>query len=227
MVRPVPIPNTAVKHCRADGSSLIDSARVGRRQSFNKNPERNLSGFFAYSSILTGRSSRPDVSVGREPNWESVDEKHRFQMRTATALITGAGIGIGLALAHEFARNGHHSILTSRIDDELRKIASQLTSRFDVNVGTIAADLENGAQVDILVNNAGLVFRGKSWEIPFENQLSIVRVNIEAIVRLTHRFLAEILTRNAADSEHCFHRGLRTRASAGCFSGQQSIRALF
>ena len=36
MVRPVPIPNTAVKHCRADGSSLIDSARVGRRHSFLK-----------------------------------------------------------------------------------------------------------------------------------------------------------------------------------------------
>ena len=34
MVRPVPIPNTAVKRCMADGSGLIDSARVGSRQSF-------------------------------------------------------------------------------------------------------------------------------------------------------------------------------------------------
>ena len=32
MVRPVPIPNTAVKHSLADGSGFIDSARVGRRQ---------------------------------------------------------------------------------------------------------------------------------------------------------------------------------------------------
>lgn len=36
VVRPVPIPNTAVKHCRADGSSPIGSARVGRRHSFKK-----------------------------------------------------------------------------------------------------------------------------------------------------------------------------------------------
>ena len=36
VVRPVPIPNTAVKHSLADGSGLIDSARVGRRQSFLK-----------------------------------------------------------------------------------------------------------------------------------------------------------------------------------------------
>ena len=32
VVRPVPIPNTAVKHSLADGSGLIDSARVGCRQ---------------------------------------------------------------------------------------------------------------------------------------------------------------------------------------------------
>ncbi len=32
VVRPVPIPNTAVKHSLADGSGFIDSARVGRRQ---------------------------------------------------------------------------------------------------------------------------------------------------------------------------------------------------
>jgi prevent-host-death family protein len=36
VVRPVPIPNTAVKHSLADGSGLIDSARVGRRQPFIK-----------------------------------------------------------------------------------------------------------------------------------------------------------------------------------------------
>ena len=32
VVRPVPIPNTAVKHSIADGSSCIASARVGCRQ---------------------------------------------------------------------------------------------------------------------------------------------------------------------------------------------------
>ena len=37
VVRPVPIPNTAVKHCMADGSGCIASARVGSRQSFQQN----------------------------------------------------------------------------------------------------------------------------------------------------------------------------------------------
>ena len=35
VVRPVPIPNTAVKHSLADGSGFIDSASVGRRQFFS------------------------------------------------------------------------------------------------------------------------------------------------------------------------------------------------
>ena len=44
MVRPVPIPNTAVKRSLADGSGLIDSARVGSRQSFLK-PRNDFRGF--------------------------------------------------------------------------------------------------------------------------------------------------------------------------------------
>ena len=39
VVRPVPIPNTAVKHSLADGSGFIDSARVGRRQFLLKGPK--------------------------------------------------------------------------------------------------------------------------------------------------------------------------------------------
>jgi hypothetical protein len=47
VVRPDPIPNSAVKHSLADGSSPIGSARVGCRQSFNKKPE-NISPAFCF-----------------------------------------------------------------------------------------------------------------------------------------------------------------------------------
>src|SRR5271170_2903041 len=46
VVRPVPIPNTAVKHSLANGSGCIASARVGCRQSFKK-PENYFSGFLS------------------------------------------------------------------------------------------------------------------------------------------------------------------------------------
>jgi hypothetical protein len=47
VVRPVPIPNTAVKHSLADGSSPIGSARVGSRQSFKK-ARRSFSGLLLF-----------------------------------------------------------------------------------------------------------------------------------------------------------------------------------
>jgi hypothetical protein len=50
--------------------------------------------------------------------------------------------------------------------------------------------------IDILVNNAGLGFRGKFWEIPLEDQMSIVRVNIEAMMRMTYLFLPPMISRN-------------------------------
>jgi short-subunit dehydrogenase len=131
-------------------------------------------------------------------------------MRTETVLITGAASGIGLALAKEFAKHGHNLVLTSRVRSELREVAGELTSKYNVEVGTIAADLEDpggpemlfdavrreAVLIDILVNNAGLGFRGRFWEIPIENQLKIIRVNIEAVIRLTHLFLPQMIRRN-------------------------------
>ena len=45
VVRPDPIPNSAVKHSLADGSSPIGSARVGCRQSFKKAETSTVSAF--------------------------------------------------------------------------------------------------------------------------------------------------------------------------------------
>lgn len=120
-----------------------------------------------------------------------------------TALITGAASGIGLALANEFAKHGHRLVLTSRISSELTEVASKISATHGVEVGIIAADLEretaaqeifealkqDGTAVDVLVNNAGLGSRGLFWDIPIEKHLSIIRVNIEAVLRLTHLFL--------------------------------------
>jgi len=50
--------------------------------------------------------------------------------------------------------------------------------------------------IDILVNNAGLGFRERFWEIPIENQTNVIRVNIEAVVRMTHLFLPQMIRRN-------------------------------
>lgn len=131
-------------------------------------------------------------------------------MKTPGAvLITGASSGIGFELAREFARNGHNLVIVAPVDPELIDVAGRLRSEFGVEVAHYAADLRNetacaelyaatvasGVVVDILVNNAGLGRRGKFWEIPLEDDISMLRLNIEACVRLTKHFLPAMLER--------------------------------
>src|SRR4029079_16817309 len=53
VARPVPIPNTAVKHSLADGSGCIASARVGCRQIFPKQARPPTGpGLFVFASTL-------------------------------------------------------------------------------------------------------------------------------------------------------------------------------
>jgi uncharacterized protein len=126
-----------------------------------------------------------------------------------TVLITGSTSGIGLHLAKEFARHKHPLALVAPVESELRKIASELKTAGASLVRTIAKDLENPEApqeifdelsseriyIDILVNNAGFGHRGKFWEIPIEHDMSMLRLNIEAVLRLTKLFLPLMLRR--------------------------------
>lgn len=130
-------------------------------------------------------------------------------MAEETALITGASSGIGLELAREFARHKHPLIIVAPVDDEVHRVADDITKEFSVLVIPIAADLtdpdsaqdvfdrvrEQSLTVDVLVNNAGLGQRGKFWEIPIEKDLEMVGLNIEAVLRLTKLFLPGMVER--------------------------------
>ena len=126
-----------------------------------------------------------------------------------TVLITGSTSGIGRHLANEFARRRHPLVLVAPVESELQKVASELKTAGAVSVRIIAKDLEEskGPQeifdelsyeriyVDILVNNAGFSHRGKFWEIPIEHDISMLRLNIEAVLRLTKLFLPPMIGR--------------------------------
>ncbi len=131
-------------------------------------------------------------------------------MTAEMTLITGASSGIGLHLAREFAKHGHPLVLVAPDERELQTLAQGLQSEFGVDVDVIAQDLEQpdaveaigahleaaGIQIEIVVNNAGHGFRGKSWEIPLEQDISMVRLNIEAPLRLTKHFLPKMVAAN-------------------------------
>ncbi len=131
-------------------------------------------------------------------------------MHYDTALITGASSGIGLHLANHFAGNGHPVVLIAPQQSELDAITAELTSRYGLMARGIAKDLEKpesaqeiydelaaeGIDIGILVNNAGHGFRGKSWELSIEQDISTLRLNIEAVLRLTKLFLPPMRERN-------------------------------
>jgi uncharacterized protein len=124
------------------------------------------------------------------------------------ALVTGASAGIGVALARELASHGAKIILTARRKDRLDSLAAELTAS-GTEVRIVVADLNDpaapqqiydatigaGLTVDILINNAGLGQYGAFYKSPVDQELSQVRVNCEAVVRLTRLFLPAMVER--------------------------------
>jgi uncharacterized protein len=128
---------------------------------------------------------------------------------SGTALITGASSGIGYHLAREFARHGHPLIIVAPVIADLERVSMEIEREFTVGVQPLAKDLsqERGPEeifdilsssdtrVDILVNNAGLGQRGKFWENPPGRDITMLRLNVEAVVRMTRLFLPPMIER--------------------------------
>jgi hypothetical protein len=122
------------------------------------------------------------------------------------ALVTGASAGIGAALARELAGRGAKLILTARRRERLQALASEL-ARLGTETRIVVADLNDpgapreifqateGLAVEVLVNNAGLGQYGAFQNCPEEQELSQVRVNCEAMVRLTRLFIPQMVER--------------------------------
>ncbi|MGW7354246.1 SDR family oxidoreductase [Streptomyces sp. Z26] len=116
-----------------------------------------------------------------------------------TALITGATSGIGAAFARRLARDGHDVVLAARNADRLRAHAAELHDHHGVEASVLPVDLgtEDGIRaleerladrrnpVDLLVNNAGFGTKGRYLEVPVADELTMLRVHCEAVLRAT------------------------------------------
>lgn len=125
------------------------------------------------------------------------------------ALITGASSGIGRELAKLFAADQFNLVLVARNESRLAELASELRGRNGIEVRVLAKDLNlptapaelfealRDIPVSILVNNAGVGWRGAFVKTDLSRSLDIMRLNMDALVRLTHLFAQPMLARRA------------------------------
>ncbi len=131
--------------------------------------------------------------------------------RAPTALITGASGGIGYELAKLFAKDHHNLVLVARSESKLQQFAGELQRQFGIQAKPITLDLSavtapqslfdelhrQNIAVDTLVNNAGYGTYGEFAQIPLEDSLDQIQLNVTALTALTKLFLAPMLQRRS------------------------------
>lgn len=125
-------------------------------------------------------------------------------------LITGATSGIGRATAEEFARHGHHLILTGRRKDRLDDLCVDLGKTYQIKTLGLHFDVRDRRacevavgglptfwqDIDVLVNNAGLaqglhpIHEGiiEDWE-------TMIDTNIKGLLNMTRLISPSMVAR--------------------------------
>ena len=122
------------------------------------------------------------------------------------ALITGASKGIGRSFARQLAAKKYNLLLVARAEQELQRLAEELHNAHGVDVRYLTIDLsqsgaaatvtnwcaEQTSSLSILINNAGYGVWGLFQDLALKDQLSMLQVNINAVVELTHLLLPQL-----------------------------------
>ena len=137
-----------------------------------------------------------------------MDEKQVGKAPRVTSLVTGASSGIGMAFARRLAARGDDLVVVARSEGRLKELADELQAlgrEVEVlpadltladDVGRVEQRLQSDERpVELLVNNAGFGTAGTFVELPVGREDEEIRLNVLALMRLTHAALPGMLRR--------------------------------
>ncbi len=131
------------------------------------------------------------------------------RVRRPVALVTGASTGIGAGFARALAARGWDLVLVARDEARLHAVAADVAARFGAESEVLPADLvdtdalarvearleDPERPIDLLVNNAGLGRQGPFAEVSRDRHDYLVRLNVLALMRLSHAALGPMIER--------------------------------
>lgn len=125
-------------------------------------------------------------------------------------LITGATSGFGKAITYTFAAAGWNCIITGRRQDRLDSIASDLQTKYPIQVLSLAFDVqdrktvtdtlsnlpEEWQAINILVNNAGLALGRDSFEnANLDDWDTMMDTNVKGLMYVTKAIIPFMISR--------------------------------
>jgi len=125
------------------------------------------------------------------------------------AVVTGASSGIGLELARQFASHDFDVLVAAHSEaifdaaDELRIHGTEITPlRVDLATAEGTEELATvisgtGRQLDALAVNAGFGNNGLFVDIPLEDELRLIALNVTSAVHLSKLLVPAMVTRGA------------------------------
>jgi uncharacterized protein len=122
------------------------------------------------------------------------------------ALITGASAGIGAALAREFAAHGHELVLVARRESALVALADAAAAGGGARPTVLPMDIarsgavrdlgaalaQRGLEPQFVVNNAGFGLLGRAADLPRDEQLAMIDLNVRVLTELSLAFVATL-----------------------------------
>ena len=128
-------------------------------------------------------------------------------MTKGWAVVRGASSGIGLEFARQLARRGHPVLAVARRRERLESLAKEAAKRggriepltadlmTDQGVTSLVRRTEELGEIKLLINNAGIANAGDFLGASLDLEMAAIRLNVDAVVRLTHNVLRGMVHR--------------------------------